>query len=90
MSAGVSAGIDMGLYLAARLTDEATARRVQLALDYDPRPPFGRIDWAQPGLLPRVMRGGISLAAPVLAAKPKRLTRSDRRVQAQVQRAGTS
>ena len=35
MSAGVSAGIDMGLYLAARLTDEATARRVQLALDYD-------------------------------------------------------
>ena len=90
MSAGVSAGIDMALYLAARLTDEATARRVQLALDYDPQPPFGGIDWAHPGLLPRVLRGGISLAAPLLAAKPKRLTRSDRRVQAQVQRAGTS
>ncbi len=39
----------MGLHLAARLTDEATARRVQLAIDYDPQPPFGRIDWAHVG-----------------------------------------
>src|ERR687885_1693139 len=76
MSAGVSAGIDMGLYLAARLTDEATARRVQLALDYDPQPPFGRIDWPNVPLLPRLVRGGISLAAPLIAAKPKRLTRA--------------
>ena len=79
MSAGVSAGIDMALYLASRLTDEATARRVQLALEYDPQTPFGRIDWAHPGLLPRALRGGISAAAPVIAAKPKRLTTSDRR-----------
>jgi transcriptional regulator GlxA family with amidase domain len=78
MSAGVSAGIDMGLFLASKLTDEATARRVQLALDYDPQPPFGRIDWAHVGLLPRVLRGGIGLASPVIAARPKRLTRSER------------
>jgi hypothetical protein len=78
-SAGVSAGIDMGLHLAARLTDEATARWVQLAIDYDPQPPFGPIDWAHVGRLPRIARGGISLAAPVIAAKPKRLTRSDLR-----------
>lgn len=90
MSAGVSAGIDMGLYLASRLTDEATARRVQLALDYDPQPPFGGIDWAHPGFLPRLARGGISLAAPVLAAKPKWLTRSGRKVRARVRSAGTS
>ena len=90
MSAGVSAGIDMGLYLAARLTDEATARRVQLALDYDPQPPFGGIDWAHPGLLPRVLRGGIGLAAPLLAARPRRLTRSERRAPARVQGAGAS
>jgi transcriptional regulator GlxA family with amidase domain len=45
MSAGVSAGIDWALHLVARLTDEATARRVQLALGYDPQPPFGGIDW---------------------------------------------
>ncbi len=45
MSAGVSAGIDMALHLAARLADERTARQVQLALDYDPKPPDGGIDY---------------------------------------------
>lgn len=39
-AAGVSAGLDMALYLAARLTDEDTARAIQLAVEYDPRPPF--------------------------------------------------
>ena len=46
-SAGVSAGIDLALALVARLTDEATARLVQLAIEYDPHPPFGGIDWSQ-------------------------------------------
>jgi transcriptional regulator GlxA family with amidase domain len=46
-SAGVSAGIDMALALVARLTDEATSRMVQLAIEYDPHPPFGGIDWRQ-------------------------------------------
>jgi transcriptional regulator GlxA family with amidase domain len=46
-SAGVSAGIDMALALVARLTDEPTARMVQLAIEYDPHPPFGGIDWGQ-------------------------------------------
>jgi transcriptional regulator GlxA family with amidase domain len=35
-SAGVSAGIDMALALVARLTDEPTARMVQVAIEYDP------------------------------------------------------
>jgi transcriptional regulator GlxA family with amidase domain len=39
-AAGVSAGIDMALTLAAELTDEATARGMQLAIEYDPQPPF--------------------------------------------------
>jgi transcriptional regulator GlxA family with amidase domain len=39
-SAGVSAGIDMGLTLAATLFGERTARIIQLALEYDPEPPF--------------------------------------------------
>lgn len=39
-AAGVSAGIDMALTLAAGLTDEATARGMQLAIEYDPQPPF--------------------------------------------------
>jgi transcriptional regulator GlxA family with amidase domain len=46
-SAGVSAGIDMARALVARLTDQPTARMVQLWIEYDPHPPFGGIDWAQ-------------------------------------------
>jgi transcriptional regulator GlxA family with amidase domain len=44
-SAGVSAGIDMALYLVSKLTDESTARNVQLGLEYEPEPPFGGIAW---------------------------------------------
>jgi transcriptional regulator GlxA family with amidase domain len=76
MSAGVSAGIDMALHLAARLTDEATARRVQRAIDYDPQPPWGGIDYAHIPRFPRVLRGAIGLLAPAVAAKPKRLARA--------------
>jgi transcriptional regulator GlxA family with amidase domain len=78
MSAGVSAGIDMALHLVARLTDEATARQVQLAIDYDPKPPYGGIDYAHIPPLPRAMRGAIGLLAPAIAARPKRLTRAGR------------
>ena len=78
MSAGVSAGIDMGLYLAARLTDEATARQVQLWLDYDPQPPFGRLDYDDMGLTLRTGRAWVSLTAPLLTARPKSLTRRER------------
>ncbi|MFH8615293.1 DJ-1/PfpI family protein [Streptomyces sp. NPDC017979] len=39
-AAGVSAGLDMSLYLASLLADDVTAEAIQLALEYDPRPPF--------------------------------------------------
>ena len=39
-AAGVSAGIDLGLWLAAELTDEAHAKTIQLVIEYDPQPPF--------------------------------------------------
>ena len=77
-SAGVSAGIDMALELAARLTDEETARRVQRSLGYDPHPPFGGIDYDHLGAISGAMRAGLSLAAPVIAAKPKRLIKQGR------------
>ncbi len=77
-SAGVSAGIDMALHLAARLTDEETARRVQRSLGYDPHPPFGGIDYDHLGAWAGTMRAGVSLAAPMIAAKPKRLTKQNR------------
>ena len=38
---GVTAGIDFGLALAAELAGEDVARMIQLALEYDPQPPFG-------------------------------------------------
>jgi transcriptional regulator GlxA family with amidase domain len=38
--AGVSAGIDMGLTLAARMFGDDVAKVVQLAIEYDPQPPF--------------------------------------------------
>ncbi|MGJ4931418.1 DJ-1/PfpI family protein [Bradyrhizobium sp. HKCCYLS2038] len=37
---GVTAGIDFGLALAAKLTSEDTARRIQLLIEYDPQPPL--------------------------------------------------
>jgi len=39
-AAGVSAGIDMALTLAARLTHEEVAKAIQLGIEYDPAPPF--------------------------------------------------
>jgi len=44
-TAGVSAGIDGGLHLAARLVGEDVARIMQLGIQYEPEPPFGTIDW---------------------------------------------
>jgi transcriptional regulator GlxA family with amidase domain len=78
-SAGVSAGIDMALQLAARLTDEKTSREVQYRLGYDPEPPFGGIDYEHIGGQLGAARTGLSLAAPLIAAKPKRLNRVPRR-----------
>ncbi len=37
---GVTAGIDFGLALVAELTDEDTAKIIQLSVEYDPHPPF--------------------------------------------------
>jgi transcriptional regulator GlxA family with amidase domain len=74
-SAGVSAGIDMSLYLIAQLTDEQTARQVQLAVQYDPHPPFGDIDYDHlPGML-KLARAYTGLLMPVYTRKPRRLLR---------------
>jgi transcriptional regulator GlxA family with amidase domain len=39
-AAGVSAGIDMALSLTARLRGQQLAKMIQLAIEYDPQPPF--------------------------------------------------
>jgi putative intracellular protease/amidase len=39
-AAGVSAGIDMGLRLAAKIAGDDIAQAIQLGIEYDPQPPF--------------------------------------------------
>lgn len=39
-SAGVSAGIDLGLWLAGQIGGPSRAKAIQLAIEYDPQPPF--------------------------------------------------
>jgi transcriptional regulator GlxA family with amidase domain len=38
--AGVSAGLDLGLWLVGQIGGEAKAKTVQLSMEYDPQPPF--------------------------------------------------
>jgi transcriptional regulator GlxA family with amidase domain len=55
-AAGVSAGIDMALVLAAKLAGQKIGRGLQLAIEYDPAPPFdsGSPDKAPDSLVARV------------------------------------
>ena len=39
-AAGVSAGIDMALMLAAKIAGQRIAESLQLGVEYDPEPPF--------------------------------------------------
>ena len=50
---GVTAGIDFGLVVASRLTDRATAEKIQLFMEYNPAPPFaaGAPETAPPAVL---------------------------------------
>lgn len=43
-SAGVTAGIDLGIALCAYIAGDELAAAVELAMEYDPQPPFGTGD----------------------------------------------
>lgn len=62
-AAGVSAGIDMALRLAAELAGDTVARAVQLGIEYDPAPPFdaGSPETAGPELV-ELVRAALSKA----------------------------
>ncbi len=64
-AAGVSAGIDMGLTLAARIAGDAVAQAIQLGIEYDPRPPFdsGSPDRAPAEVVALLRAGSRFLAA---------------------------
>jgi transcriptional regulator GlxA family with amidase domain len=55
-AAGVSAGIDMALYLVGREVGTEVAQAIQLGIEYDPDPPFdaGSPDKAPPEIVARV------------------------------------
>ena len=57
--AGVTSGIDFALTLAAQLFGEERTKRVQLAMEYDPAPPFagGSPASAEPALIAEVREG---------------------------------
>ena len=55
-AAGVSAGIDMALTLAARIAGDEIAQAIQLGIEYDPEPPFrsGSLAVARPEIVAMV------------------------------------
>ncbi len=58
-SGGVTAGIDIALHIASEIAGREEAERIQLALEYDPEPPFraGHPNVASPELVARVREG---------------------------------
>jgi cyclohexyl-isocyanide hydratase len=57
---GVTAGIDFGLVVAARLAGEDAAKRIQLMMEYNPAPPFqaGHPSVADPAVVTAVRAQG--------------------------------
>jgi putative intracellular protease/amidase len=65
-AAGVSAGIDMALTLAAQIAGDEVAQAIQLYIEYDPQPPFdaGSPAKAPAGVLDLARRAGASEQVP--------------------------
>ena len=74
--AGVSSGIDFGLVLTARIWGEAAAKTFQLAIEYDPDPPFtgGSVQTSEPEIV-ATMRARM---APLLEKRVATATRIGR------------
>lgn len=62
-AAGVSAGIDMALTLAAKISGEYVAKTLQLGIEYDPEPPFnsGSPEKAEPELVENLRKRMVTL-----------------------------
>ena len=63
--AGVTSGLDFGLHLVQKLRNEKMAQAVQLAMEYDPHPPFhaGTVAGAAPGVVQMMQ----AMNTPILA-----------------------
>jgi transcriptional regulator GlxA family with amidase domain len=62
-AAGVSAGIDLALRLAALIHGDHLAQALQLAIEYDPQPPFAVSAYTATEQLRRTAAGVLGLAA---------------------------
>jgi putative intracellular protease/amidase len=68
-AAGVSAGIDMALALAARIAGDDVAQAIQLGIEYDPEPPFDAGSPAKaPEQIVQLLRGGSRFDGEAVAA----------------------
>lgn len=74
---GVTSGIDFALALAARIRGEDFAKFIQLAIEYDPNPPFdaGSPDKVSPEILERYYKM-IDAVVPDREAKVKAIAKS--------------
>lgn len=70
-AAGVSAGIDMALHLVGREAGPEVAQAVQLAIEYDPQPPY---DAGSPAKAPAAI---VEAVTAVAATKGSQLSMSD-------------
>jgi putative intracellular protease/amidase len=67
-AAGVSAGIDMALTLAARIAGDDVSRAIQLSIEYDPQPPFDA------GSLAKAPKPVVELVTSVLEQRQREVT----------------
>ncbi|WP_433565007.1 DJ-1/PfpI family protein [Nocardia sp. CA-151230] len=67
-AAGVSAGIDLGLWLVGRIAGEQVAQMTQLYIEYDPHPPF---DTGHPDKAPAEIMRKARLTMTKRAATPR-------------------
>ena len=71
---GVTAGIDLALRVVAEIAGREAAETIQLAIEYDPRPPFdaGSPHRARPDLVRQVVRA----AAPMMRDRAEQVRRA--------------
>jgi cyclohexyl-isocyanide hydratase len=67
---GVTAGIDLGLYVASLIANEQIARSIQLSLEYNPAPPFnsGSPEEAEPDLVAATRQRAAAMLSERLTA----------------------
>ncbi len=76
--AGVTAGFDFGLTMAAKLDSDDYARMLQLMFEYDPRPPFDAGSEAKAG--EKIDREAMAAFAPLVAGTQKQAAIARRRL----------